>query len=109
MSDGEWELAIRFDDQSPSYAFGFEAGQFWAEMKNGASLIQRMAMEETMPMLRRMADYQRYILTEEPVEYGWVNVTLTKTSEDPLRRRLTVIKGGLGNNATKGTATKDGL
>lgn len=95
MTEEGWELAIRFQDQSPSYAYGFEAGQFWAEMKGGASLIQRMVMAETTSMIQRMADYLGYIMSEEQQEYGWVTVTLTKTPENPVRKRLKVIHGGL--------------
>lgn len=94
MTEG-WSLALYFDDQSPSYAHGFEAGQFWAEMKQGVPTIERMVMDEAVPMLRRMADHQSYILEVKFLEHGWAEVKLEKTLGDPVKQRLTVVEGGL--------------
>src|SRR5689334_6921730 len=95
MQEPGWELAIRFEDQSPNFAHGFECGQFWAEMKTGEVVIERATLEDNLSMIRRMADYMYYRMEATSLGDGWFAVRLEKTPANPVKQRLTVIPGGL--------------
>jgi hypothetical protein len=57
----EYGLIVSFEDQSPSYVHGFEAGIIDARMKSGAEAeIEVVVHTENRETLRRMA-----------VAYGW--------------------------------------
>lgn len=93
-----WGLLVRFEDQSPSYCYGFEAGKIWKSMENGELLIEATVREENLTTLRRMADVMKYEMDTEITSIpGWINASFSFIGRDPVKRRLEVIPGGLKN------------
>ena len=77
MTDN-YEIVIRFDDESPSFVHGFESGMIWAAMEAGASPISRMVHTDIAVLLQRMAENHGYILSMESISDGWINATFQK-------------------------------
>lgn len=93
-----WALVVRFEDQSPSYCHGFEAGKIWKSMEDGLMQIEATVREENLSTLRRMADAMKYTMDSEITSVpGWINVIFAFIGSDPVKKRLTVIPGGLKN------------
>jgi hypothetical protein len=88
-------MALYFDDQSPSFAHGFTCGRIWAKLGLKEPFIEEAVMDENLVMVRRMADYHFYYFEAEELGNGWLSVKLSKTPDDPIKKRLTVIDGGL--------------
>lgn len=95
-----YALVVSFEDQSPSYCYGFEAGCIWQRMQDGDEQeIEVTVSSENRETIRRMglakgwdADFQP---TGDPT---WLFLKLTKTKAElarPNPRGLHVIQGGL--------------
>lgn len=94
--EGSWGLVVRFEDQSPSYCYGFEAGKIWRDMENGISQIEATVREENLKTLQRMADTMKYEFDHEITSVpGWVTATFTFIGRDPVKKRLSVVTGGI--------------
>jgi hypothetical protein len=104
MTDGNWQMALYFDDQSSSFAHGFTCGRIWGQMGLGEPWIEETVMGENLPMIRRMADYHFYHLDVEDLGSGWAAVQLAKTPDDPVKRRLMVIEGGMTTDIEGGNS-----
>lgn len=77
-----YRLILSFPDQSPSFAFGFTAGQIWAEMKRNeqAELCFDVAAENR-EIVYRMAESLGWEVECQPMagEFdGWDSITLSK-------------------------------
>src|ERR1700761_4008733 len=91
-----WVLVVRFEDQSPSYCHGFEAGKIWRSMEIDEALIETTVMGENLKTLQRMADAMTYEMVAEPSSIGdWHEATFRFIGSNPVKKRLSVIPGGL--------------
>ena len=71
----EYGLAYRFEDQSPSYTYGFEAGLIAESMKRKDLAISATVRVENETTLREMAKYHRYSIEIKPTKFeGWMNL-----------------------------------
>ncbi len=91
-----WGLLVRFEDQSPSYCYGFEAGKVWRDMELGTSPIETTFREENLHTLSRMADTMKYQFAHDITSVeGWLTGTFTFIGSDPVKKRLQVVHGGI--------------
>ena len=91
-----WGLLVRFEDQSPSYCYGFEAGKIWKSMEIGEIEIEATVREENLATLRRMADVMKYEMKDEETSVeGWHHARFAFIGTDPVKKRLSIIPGGL--------------
>lgn len=84
MQSEEMSLALAFTDQSPSYTYGFEAGQIWALLDElGPPIVDRgwsegfPVREENAEVYRRMASRFGYAIEIRDVGHGWMGMRLT--------------------------------
>lgn len=88
-------LVVPFDDPSPSFVHGFEAGMIWAAMEAGKATIGGVddlpLHTDNLGVFRGMASVRGYDVEITPTAYPeWSIVTFTKRN----RSRLAVIDGG---------------
>lgn len=109
-------LAISFDDQSHSFAHGFEAGMLWVRMQERQDVhgctITACIHQANCALVHRMGLYLGWSVWFSPTEEeGWIDVSLERvvgsgTSEKgkvaPAKPRppLRVIHGGAGDGAS---------
>lgn len=70
MSDtngDSYQSILQFDDQSPSFAHGFEAGQVWQAMRDRMP-IELPVHGENLELFQRMFIRQQYVHRIEPLE-----------------------------------------
>lgn len=87
MSDDAYGLLVAFDDQSPAYVYGFEAGMIWAQMRAGTtSGIEVTTHAENRETIRRMAISDGWTIECNPSEVdGWDYTVLVKDQPAPAR------------------------
>jgi hypothetical protein len=98
MDDAGYSLVLAFPDESPSFVHGFEAGEIYCLMKQGALEIDRgMAEglpvhEENAPLYHSMANVQEYTVeVGEPTD-GWLPMRFFKMKDQPGRPRLRIVE-----------------
>lgn len=80
----EYALAFRFDDQSPSYTLGFEAGQLSEMLKAKANITRHIVHPDNLPTLHRMAEYYGYsLIVDGTAIEGWCEITATPLPPKP--------------------------
>ncbi len=72
-------LLMAFVDQSPSFAYGFEAGKVWAEMGSNRRVIEGQYHEENHEQLMRCAQTKGYhVISITGQGSGWVLLKFRK-------------------------------
>jgi len=72
QNDDEYGLLVSFEDQSPEYVHGFEAGQIWEEMARCKD-INKTVHTANKVTLERMAIAAGYVVEFEKTEFKeWV-------------------------------------
>ncbi len=79
----EHNLIVRFDDQSPSFVHGFEAGQVWEQIEKKRSIINRTVHAINEDLFRRMARDHGYSISVEVHQEApeWAELELTRKRE----------------------------
>lgn len=70
MSDIDYSCILQFDDQTPNFTYGFQAGQIWESMKTRNPFTMQFC-GEILELVQRMpvrCDYQFEI---EEMGHGW--------------------------------------
>jgi len=82
-----YRLILSFPDQSSSFAFGFHAGQIWAEMKRNTSAeLTFDTATENREVIQRMAEHLGWSIDVKPSEIdGWDTTILTKVTGEGRR------------------------
>jgi hypothetical protein len=81
MGNTEYGLVLPFDDDSPSFVHGFEAGRIAMCMQQGLTPIDDAmpVHSENAEVLRRMADYYAYRIELRPSGTdGWLYLRASK-------------------------------
>jgi hypothetical protein len=80
--DPALELLLRFDNDEPAFARGFEAGRLWQELRDQRPVeLVAHVHAENLEMLLRVAEAAGYELRTEDVDETWVLATFTRTAE----------------------------
>lgn len=66
-NESEWMCVLQFDDQSTSFAYGFEAGQIWQAMGDRKPL-DLLVHGENLELIQRMFVRQNYVQQIEKME-----------------------------------------
>ena len=91
-------MLVAFSDGSESFVLGFEAGLIWAEIENGALVIDRGVKEgfpvhvENMEVVQRMAVARGYVLESGAAADGWVPVLLTWKGTGKTHAKLEIVR-----------------
>lgn len=80
--DPALQLLLRFDNDEPAFARGFEAGRLWHELRGREpdELIGHVH-GENLEMLLRVAEATGYVLRTQDVDETWVLATFTRAAE----------------------------
>lgn len=91
--ENEFRMLVRFPDQSPSFAYGFEAGTIWTDMIEGREIRDRAVNEHNRAVIEEMANARGYDIQRlEPSEVpGWLWLTAV-----PAPKGFRVHEGGKG-------------
>lgn len=95
MEDVEFCPLVSFNDQSPSFVHGFEAGMIWQQMQQTDAVIDGAlpvhVVNETV--LRRMAASAGYKVEFKPIDGSdeWTSAVFTLLSAAPRRSYLRVV------------------
>lgn len=68
--DSSYSLVLQFDDQSPSFAFGFQAGQIWQMTKSRAP-FETSFSGENLELIQRMPTRCEYEFIITDIGSGW--------------------------------------
>lgn len=84
-TETKYGLLVSFEDQSPSYVHGFEAGMLWHRMEAGAEAeIELMVHSANRETINRMAIAKGWTATFAATEYDeWLNLELVKAKKAP--------------------------
>ena len=89
--DSDYNLIVRFEDQTSSFTNGYEAGMIWQQMQD-AKDVDMTVHSDNMIVLTDMAMATGYEIEFEATEYDeWLYCKATKTE----KRKFTVIDGGI--------------
>ncbi|RYD67465.1 MAG: hypothetical protein EOP83_02835 [Verrucomicrobiaceae bacterium] len=78
-------LVVSFEDQSPSFVNGFEAGMLWQQMKTETK-IAAATHTQNRETLRRMAIASGFSFEARPSEVaGWDYTEMRKLQPEPTR------------------------
>lgn len=72
-----YDLILQFDDQSPSFAYGFQAGQIWTKM-DSCDQFTEMFSGEILELVQRMASRKNYSFKISSVRDGWYLLNAVK-------------------------------
>lgn len=83
MSDAEYGLLVSFDDESPSFVHGFEAGQVWEQIERKRAVIKKTVHAVNLKLYRRMAASAGYAIsvTHHKGFDTWADIELTAKPE----------------------------
>jgi hypothetical protein len=87
MNDAGFSLELRFPDQSPSFAYGFEAGSIYELMRQGELVIDRGFNEgfplrvENTELYNGLANLKSYVIERGEEKDGWIPTRFTKSKE----------------------------
>lgn len=81
MSDDiDYKCILEFDDQSPAFTLGFQAGGIWERMKTGEGFIDVFS-GENLELIQRMPARQngetRYVFDIQEMKDGWYKLIAT--------------------------------
>lgn len=68
-----YNIGMEFIDETPGYAFGFEAGRLWEQLKNPASFQQHVHAFNSSQIVMMCEHHQREFSLEE-MGGGWINL-----------------------------------
>ena len=71
MSD--YKLGMEFIDESAPFAYGFECGRLWEQLKNKESFQQHVHTENSSQIVM-MCEYHERSFEFEEMGDGWVNL-----------------------------------
>ena len=74
MTEHGYELVIAFEDQSPSFAHGFEAGRVWQQFKDRKPYITDTVSHDNAELYSQMAARSDYILELKDIGDGWMTL-----------------------------------
>lgn len=91
------QLLVSFEDQSPSFVHGFEAGTIWEKLRHSKVYsIEMTVHDENVETIRRMAVAEGWDAEFTPSEVeGWTYLRLersTKNTDLPNPNGLSVVK-----------------
>lgn len=66
----KWNLILQFDDQSPSFSYGFQAGQIWQSMVCGVHFETQFS-GEILELVQRMPVRKNYTFEIKDIGNGW--------------------------------------
>lgn len=71
----DYDLILTFDDQSPSFTFGFQAGVIWEKMKRREEFTEQFC-GDILELVQRMPARTNYRFEIEPAEEtgAWYNL-----------------------------------
>lgn len=71
----EYEMILQFDDQSPSFALGFQAGMIWKKMETREEFTEQFC-GEILELVQRMASRKnyRFEITNADEHGEWFNL-----------------------------------
>ena len=84
VDDTKYGLLVSFPDQSPSFTYGFEAGEINCRMKLDEAVIDCgydegiPLREENLSLCHRLADLRGYTVEVKAVEQGWIPIRFTR-------------------------------
>lgn len=76
MSDIVYNCILQFDDQSPSFSFGFQAGVIWQKTKSGEPFTDQFS-GDNLELVQRMASRAGYEFEITDAGNGWYNLIST--------------------------------
>jgi hypothetical protein len=76
MSELDWECILQFDDESPAFAFGFQAGGIWERMKTRQPFEDQFC-GEILELVQRMPSRCNYNFAITAQENGWYHLSAT--------------------------------
>lgn len=82
--NAEYNLAVRFDDQSPSFAMGFECGTFAGKVSTKCRLDPMTIHSVNKAQIQALADHYEYDITFAFVNDDWLTVQGTPKSWETL-------------------------
>lgn len=80
--ESDYGMIVAFDDTSPSFVHGFEAGMIWARLEQGDAEIDLGLSEglpihqESVEIVKRMAAARGYEVTFGVPGNGWIGCRL---------------------------------
>ena len=74
--DAEYEKILEFDDQSPSFAYGFQAGQIWALMGTGQP-FDFLFSGDILELVQRMPARKGYVFEFTTLGDNWYSINAT--------------------------------
>lgn len=98
MDDAGYSLVLAFPDESPSFAHGFEAGEIYSLMKQGALEIDRgmteglPVHEENAALFHSMASVQDYTVETGVASDGWIPMRFMKMPDNSKKPRLRIVE-----------------
>lgn len=78
-----YELALRFPDQSPSFAYGFEAGQLWHRLACETENIEQEIHASNRQVCALMAEARGWNVEFEEWVDDWLIVKLSQKASKP--------------------------
>ena len=79
--DDEYSLVMPFDNQSPSFAFGFECGRLYQTMLDGKKIEFEAVHSENIKQIEILCKRFRYHFSGEEVSTGWWSINAEPTGE----------------------------
>lgn len=76
MRDISYDCILQFDDQSPSFAMGFQAGAIWEKMKTREP-FEEMFSGEILELVQRMPSRCGYHFEISEIGNGWFKLIAT--------------------------------
>ena len=77
----EWACILTFDDQSPSFALGFQAGEIWQETKQ-REYFETIFSGEILEFVQRMPARCNYDFEISPYSEGWFYLKATPSLDN---------------------------
>lgn len=68
-----YKLGMEFIDESPAFAYGFESGRLWEQLKTSNPFEQHVHAENASQIVMMCEHHQREYEFEEMGE-GWLNL-----------------------------------
>lgn len=83
--DANYGLIVSFEDQSASFVNGFEAGELWQRMRNGAEAeIEATVHTANRETITRMGIAEGWAVEFSATEYEeWITLRMTKQMAPP--------------------------
>lgn len=69
MSD--YRLVLKFEDDSPSFASGFETGFLYKEMSDGGEIEDKYIHRTNVSMIEKVCEHFKYEYSITPLDSDW--------------------------------------